>query len=93
MNLFSRNRKGQTVGGLLPLGITFVVLAIALGLGATVLTDIQAGQTAESRAANVSGQGLVSLTTIGDYLPTIALVTVVAVILGIIIVYLARRFG
>lgn len=93
MSIFKRKKKAQTtVSSLLPLSITFVVLAIALGLGATVLSDIQKDQTVGSYAYNATGNGLVSMDTFAGYLPTIALVVVVAVILGIIIVYLAQRF-
>ena len=92
MNL-RRNRKGYTVGDLLPLGITFVVLAIALSFGADIVGDIQASQTTNETAWNISGAGLSSIQVIADWLPTIALVVVAAVIVGIIITYLARRFA
>ena len=86
------NKKGYTVGDLLPLGIVFIVVAIALSFGADIVAQIQADQTSGTVAHNVSTAGLASLQVFADWLPTIALVVVAAVIVGIIIVYLARRF-
>ena len=85
------SKKGFTVGQMLPLAIVFIVLAIGLGLGAQVLGTIQAGQAANSFAFNASQNGLVGLNTFSSYLPTIALVVVAAVVIGILVVYLARR--
>jgi hypothetical protein len=42
---------------------------------------------------NISAHGLEASTTFGDWLPTIALVVIIAVIIGVIIVYLANRFA
>lgn len=87
-----KSKKGYQIGDILPLAITFVVIAVAIALGADVLDDIQATQTSGSVAYNTSGYGLTSLNTFGKWLPTLALVIVIAVIIGILIVYLARRF-
>ena len=88
-----QNKKGFAIGDLLPIAMTFVILAVAIGVGATVLTTVQSGQTANSIAYNVTGFGLTSLNTFGTWLPTIALVVILAVIIGVLVVYLARRFG
>ncbi len=86
------NKKGYQVGDLLPLAITFVVVAVAISLGAQVLSDIQDTQTTDDYAYNATGYGLSSMNTLAKWLPTIALVIVIAVIIGVLIVYLARRF-
>lgn len=83
------NKKGFQVGDMLPLGITIVVLGIALSLGLTVLTDFQDSQTADSSAYNGTGDAIEGLTEFTSYLPTISLVVVVAVIIGIVVKYLA----
>ena len=80
------------MSNLVPIAIILVVASIAIGLGATVLTDIQTDQTADSYAYNASGFGLEGINTLGSYVPTIALVAAVAIVLGILIFYLARRF-
>tara|TARA_Y100000310_G_C20639552_1_gene793110 strand:+ start:548 stop:835 length:288 start_codon:yes stop_codon:yes gene_type:complete len=86
-------KKGYQIGDLLPLAITFVVIAVAISLGADVLDDIQGTQDANSTAYNATGYGLQSMNTFAKWLPTIALVIVIAVIIGILIVYLANRFA
>jgi len=92
--LFKRSKKGYSVQDMLPLAISFVVITIAISLGATVLNDIRDTQgTAANLDYNITTKGLESLTTFGDWLPTIALVVIIAVIIGIIIVYLANRFA
>ena len=85
-------KKGYQVGDLLPLAITFVIVAVAISLGADVLDDIQDTQTVDSIAYNATGYGLQSMNTLAKWLPTIALVVVIAVIIGILVVYLANRF-
>ena len=92
INLFIKSKKGYQTGDLLPLTIIFVVVAVAISLGAQVLNDIQSTQTINSTAYNATGYGLSSVNTFAKWLPTIALVVVIAVIIGILIVYLARRF-
>ena len=92
MKSLEKSKKAYQVGDLLPLAITFVVVAVAISLGADVLDDIQGTQTANSIAYNATGYGLTSMNTLAKWLPTIALVVVIAVIIGILIMYLARRF-
>jgi hypothetical protein len=85
------DKKGFGIGEIAPIGIAFLVIVITLGLGATVLSTIKTGQTADSYAANISNYGLTSLNTISSWLPTIALVVVVAIILGIVTMYLMNK--
>ena len=87
-----KKKKGYQIGDILPLSITFVILAIALALGADVLDDIQGTQTVNSTAYNASGYGLSALNTFAKWMPTLALVIIIAVIIGVLIVYLANRF-
>ena len=78
----------MNVQDMLPLGMTIVVVGIALSLGLTVLADFKSDQTANSNAykgTEKAEEGLVKFT---NYLPTIALVIVVAIIIGIIVRYL-----
>lgn len=91
MNLFE-SKKGLNVADLQAIGIMFITIAVTLGLGATVLTDIQTTQTANTYSYNITGFGLTSLNTLGKWLPTIGLVVVIAVIIGVIMIYLARQY-
>lgn len=88
-----KNKKGQafTINDLSSIGITLVVVAVVLGLGATVLDSIQDTQTTDDYAFNATGYGLTGLNTLASYVPTIALVAVAAVVIGIILVFFGRR--
>lgn len=84
-------KKGFQLADMSGIAIAFVIIAVVLGLGGTVLATIQADQTADSVAYNATGNGLTSIGTMSSYLPTIAVVVVLAVIVGIIVSYLAVR--
>lgn len=85
-------KKGQQgIGVLLPLGLTFVVVAVAIGIGAQVVSTVQSTQTENSTSWNTSAYGLTSLKTIGQWLPTIALVAVAGIIIAILITFMVMR--
>lgn len=65
------NKKGLSIGDMGPLAIAFVFIAVVLGIGATVLADVQADQTANGYAYNASGNGLQAVDTFSGWLPTI----------------------
>ena len=81
------SKKGFSIQDMSSIGITLVVTAIVIGIGATILTSIQNGQVVGTVAYNSSGYGLTGLQTISSYMPTIALVAVAAVVIGIILVF------
>ena len=83
-----KSKKGFSVGQMLPLGLAIVVLGIGLSLGLTVLADFQADQTTNSDAYNGTANAIAGVNKFTDYLPTVALVIVVAVIIGILTTYL-----
>jgi len=87
-----KNKKAQgfSIQDLGTIAIALVVAVIILGLGATILTEIQKTQTTDKHAYNASGQGLTGLTTMASFVPTIAIVAVSAIVIGIILVFFAR---
>ena len=85
------NKKGFNLNELAPIAISFVIIAIVLGIGATVVTSVQSTQVAGGYAANASTYGLQSINTLSSWLPTIAIIVAAAVVIGIIIMYF--RFG
>ena len=87
---FARTKKGYSIQSLAGIAIAFVVIAFTVSMGATILSDLQADQTADSYAYNVTGEGLESMETFGDWLPTLALVVIAAVIIGVLVFYLGR---
>ena len=84
-----KDKKGYDVKALAGLAITFVVITIIISFGATILDDIQDDQTSGDSDYNASDKGLEALTTFADWLPTLALIVVAAVIIGIIVRYFA----
>ncbi|MEE9238433.1 MAG: hypothetical protein V3U58_02615 [Thermodesulfobacteriota bacterium] len=91
-NKLQKNRKAQrfTINDLGTIAIALVVAAIILGLGATILEKIQGTQTTNKTAFNASGFGLDGLNTMAEFLPTIAIVAVAAIVIGIILVFFGR---
>ena len=71
--------------------IIFVIVAIVIGIGASVLTSVSSGKTAGSTEANASTYGLKGLEQLGSWLPTIAIVVVAAIVIGIIVTYFAMK--
>ena len=82
-----KNKTGYELRALVGLGVTFVVIAIVMSFGGTILDDIQDDQTANEADYNATGYGLESIETFSGWLPTLALIVVAAVIIGIIVRY------
>ena len=80
-------KKGFTLQQLAPIAISFVVIAIVLGIGATVVEDVQDTQTENATAFNASGSGLEAIDTLANWLPTIGVIVAAAVVIGIIVAY------
>ena len=73
------------------IAIALVVAAIILGLGGTILDEVQDTQTVNSTSYNTSTEGLAGIETMAQFIPTIAIVAVAAIVIGIVLVYFARR--
>jgi len=78
------------LGDLSGIAITFVVLAVTLSVGSTILDSIQEGNVASSYAANATTEGLESLSTLADWLPTLATIVAAAVVIGVISFFYTR---
>jgi len=77
---------------LLPIGMTLVVLGIALAYGLQVMGDVKTDMTANSAELNATEDAITAVAKLPDKLPTIVTVIVAAVIIGILVTYLAGRF-
>jgi hypothetical protein len=73
------------------IAIIFVVVAIVISIGSDVLTEVRVGKTSGSVEYNASTYGLEGLEELASWLPTIAIVVVAAVVIGIIALYFAVR--
>lgn len=91
--MFELEKKHYQLQDLAPLAIAFVVIAIVLGVGGTILSEVQnsSGAVENSTSWNSTGQGIVALGTLSSWLPTIAIIVAAAVVVGIVVMYF--RFG
>ena len=76
-------RKGMSFGDMSGAVIVFVVTAVILGFGAVILTGIGTGLTGD--AATVVANGTDGLLKFGEYLPTLALVIIGAIVIGVLV--------
>ena len=79
--------KGLSVSQMGGLALAFVIVAVVVGIGATILTQVRTTQTTNSIAYNASTSGLTGLDTMSDWLPTIAVIIAAAVVIGVIVRY------
>ena len=90
------NKKAQrsfSISDLGTIAIALVVAAVILGMGATILEKLRGMQTTDEVAYNATGYGLTGLSTMAEFIPTIAIVAVAAIVIGIIVVFFGRPRG
>jgi len=87
----SKKAQAFTINDLGTIAIALVVAAVILGMGATILEKIQGTQTTDQAAFNASGFGLSGLNSLAEFIPTIAIVAVAAIVIGIILVFFGRQ--
>ena len=88
-NFMKAMRKKAQVGGILNQApaavIILVVIAVVIGVGATVLDKVQETQTADSASFNATTDGLSGLTTFSSFQPTMAVIVVAVIIIGLLL--------
>ena len=82
---FGKNLKLMTVGDILPLSITFVVLGVVLAMGAYILAQVQEQLPANSAALTATANATKGITTFAGWLPILAIVVIAAVVIGVIL--------
>ena len=85
-------QRSFTIGDMGTIAIALVVASVILGMGATILEKVKAIQSDES-ARNTSQFGLDGLNVMAEFIPTIAIVAVAAIVIGIILVFFGRQSG
>jgi len=78
---------------LAPIAILFVVIAIVVSVGADVLSNIQEGKTTDSVEYNATQYGLQGLEELSSWLPTLAIIIVAAIVIGIIAAWFMFKGG
>jgi len=99
------NKKAFGIGDLLGIGFTLVVLGIGLAYGLQVMGDVRSdmitgeagcNSTVTSSCGtdyNATSSAIEGVSKIPEKLPTIALIIVAAVIIGILVRYLWVRYA
>jgi len=94
MKHLSKKAQRFSISDLGTIAIALVVAAVILGLGGTILEKIQSTSvgngTTGTIAYNASRFGLLGLNTMAEFIPTIAIVAVAAIVIGIILVFFGR---
>ncbi len=90
MKLLNKKAQTFTISDLGTIAIALVVAAVILGMGATILEKIKSTQSSGA-AQNASSFGLTGLNTMAEFIPTIAIVSVAAIVIGIILVFFGRQ--
>lgn len=77
-----------TLSDLVPAAIAIVVAAIAIGMGSKVLSEVQGTESSTvSGLYNSTTEGINGLQDMAEFLPTVAIVVVAAIIIGIVVYY------
>jgi type II secretory pathway component PulF len=75
----------MTVGDILPLTITFVVLGVVLAMGAYILAQVQNQLPTNSATTAAIENATKGITTFASWLPILAIIVIAAVVIGVIL--------
>lgn len=87
------SKKGFQITEVPTLAIVLVVIAVVLGVGATILTQVQTTQTTNSLPYNITQQGLSAQSDFAGWQGTWVVIIAAAVVLGIVGRYLFFKGG
>jgi type II secretory pathway component PulF len=79
--------KGISLNEFGGLALAFAIVAIIISIGGTILTQVRSTQTTNALDYNATTQGLSGITTMSQWLPTIAVIVAAAVVIGVIVNY------
>lgn len=84
-------KKGFSILEVPSLAITLGVIAIVIGIVATILVQVQTTQTTDSVAYNITQDGISAIEDFGDWQTTWVVIIAAAVVIGIVGSYLFFR--
>ena len=88
MKKLLKSVKGFQLNQVPSIVIVLLVVAVVLGVGLTVLTQVQDTQTSGSLAYNATQEGMDGLTDLSEWQTTWAVIVAAAIVIGIISAYL-----
>ncbi len=84
-----KSKSGFSIADLGSVAIGLVVAAVILGMGATILETLNESSGLISSTANTSiSPGMVG--TLAEVIPTIAIIAVAAIVIGVVLVFFGR---
>ena len=85
------SKKGFSIGDLLPVGITLVVVGIALAFGLQVMGDVQDGMTVNSAEYNATGSAIEGVAVLPTKLTLIATVAIAVIVIGLVLRFMVFK--
>lgn len=80
-----------TLGDAAVLALTFVLFVVVVSIGASVLSGIQSGQTANTYAYNATGFGLTGINNLANQSGVIGTILGAAILIGILLTAFVMR--
>ena len=93
MRQLLKSKKGFNINDVPALAILLVVIAVVLGVGMTVLSQVKTTQTTNSLAYNVTTRGETAVEDLSEWQTTWAVIIAAAVVIGIISTYMFFKRG
>lgn len=93
LNIFKKNKRGQTIGSLAPAILSLVFAAIVLVFGLVISQELRDTQTAGTEAYTAANDTVVGLGTFADFWTIIVLAIVIAVVIGLLLAVFGGRRG
>ena len=79
------HKKGMTISSLQAAGLSLVVLAVIIGIGAQILGTIQGTQTENTTEYNTSRAGLLAMSEFANWFTIIVIVLIAVVIIALLV--------
>ena len=83
-------KKGISLDMMAGVAVTFVITAVVIGIGATIVSSVGTGLESGSSAQNATTYGLEGLEELASWIPTIAIIVAAVIIIGLVVSFQSR---
>lgn len=90
MTKYKKAQRALSIGDFGTVAMTLVVMAVILGAGATALGKLKGINTVNSSGFNATVDGIAGINNMAEFIPTISIIMVAGVVIGIIIMFFGR---
>ena len=88
-----KSKTGLNISDLGSISIFLVVVAVILGVGATIFESVGESVAISTANTSMTSETIGMVGTLAEFIPTIAIVAVAAIVIGIILVFFGRASG